>query len=185
MHITFISKVIYRMTMSPNSTGSGDGRTADEDLDELTSLLWETFRGLKHSSPQPQELRDAAGRGGLGPRHMPALVAVATSGPLSVSELAQRLGLGLSTASAIVGQLSRAGLVERYEDESDRRRTIVRLDGDHADVIGSWASQALSPLRRTLELLPPSARADFMQGWRILHAQATATSSADADQCSE
>jgi DNA-binding MarR family transcriptional regulator len=161
------------------------GPTIDEDLDELNSLVWETFRGLKHSSPPPQELRNAAVHGALGPRHMPALVAVAAGGPLSVSELAQRLGLGLSTTSAIVGQLSRAGLVERKEDETDRRRTIVRLHDDRNDVIGGWASQALSPLRRTLELLPPSARADFMRGWRILHAQATATSPPDVDRCSE
>lgn len=171
--------------MRPTTTDADDGPTVNEDLDELTSLLWETFRGLKHASPPPQELRDAAERGALGPRHMPALVAVATSGPLSVSELAQRLGLGLSTTSAIVGQLSRAGLVDRNEDETDRRRTIVRLHDDHNEVIGSWASQALSPLRRTLEVLPPSARADFMQGWRILHAQATATSPPDADRCNQ
>ncbi len=171
--------------MFPTTTDADHGPTIAEDLDELSSLLWETFRGLKHSSPPPQELRDAAARGALGPRHMPALVAVATTGPLSVSELAQRLGQGLSTTSAIVGLLSRAGRLERSEDETDRRRTIVRLHDDDNEVIGSWAAQALSPLRRTLELLPPSARADFMQGWRILHAQATATSPPDPNECSE
>src|ERR1700734_1726502 len=125
--------------------------TIEENVDELSSLLGETFRGLKHSSPPPQELRDAATRGPLGPRHMPALLAVAAAGPLSVSELARRLGLGLSTTSTIVGQLNRAGLLERAEDDTDRRRTIVRLHDDYQDVIGSWAQQALAPLRSTLE----------------------------------
>jgi len=145
----------------------------EADLDELTSLLWGTFRGLKQSSPPPQELRDAVARGSLGPRHMPALLAVAAAGPLSVSALARRLGLGLSSTSAIVGQLSRAGLVERTEDEADRRRTIVRLHDDHREVIGDWREQALAPLRGTLERLPEAARVHFMQGWRILHEEAT------------
>jgi DNA-binding MarR family transcriptional regulator len=155
----------------------------EENLDELSSLLWETFRGLKHSSPPPQELRDAATLGSLGPRHMPALLAVAVAGPLSVSELAQRLGLGLSTTSAIVGQLSRVGLLERAEDDADRRRTIVCLHEDYRDVIGGWAEQALAPLRGTLERLPARACAHFMEGWRILHEEATRAIPPDADGC--
>jgi len=154
-------------------TRTDSGTAIDEDLDELSSLLWETLRSLKHSSPPPQELRDAVARGSLGPRHMPALLAVAAAGPLSVSELARRMGLGLSTTSAIVGQLSRVGLLERAEDETDRRRTIVRLHGDYAEVIGDWLGRALAPLRGTLERLPAAARAQFMEGWRILHEEAT------------
>ncbi len=168
--------------MSPTDTDSGPA--IEENLDELSSLLWETFRGLKHSSPPPQELRDAAVRDSLGPRHMPALIAVAAAGPLSVSELARRLGLGLSTTSAIVGQLSRAGLLERAEDDADRRRTIVCLADEHRNVIGSWAEQALAPLRGTLERLPSRARAQFMEGWRILHEEATRTAAIDAEQSS-
>jgi DNA-binding MarR family transcriptional regulator len=158
------------------------GPTVEEYLDEFSSLLWETFRGLKHSSPPPQQLRDAATRGALGPRHMPALLAVA-AGPLSVSELAQRLGLGLSTTSAIAGQLSRAGLLERAEDDTDRRRTIVRLHDEYREVIGSWAEQALAPLRATLERLSPQARKHFMEGWRILHEQAISTAPGEVGEC--
>ena len=87
---------------------------------------------------------------------MPALLAVAAAGPLSVSELARRLGLGLSTTSAIVGQLSRAGLLERAEDDADRRRTIVRLHEDYSTALGAWLKQALAPLRGTLERLHAS-----------------------------
>jgi DNA-binding MarR family transcriptional regulator len=100
-----------------------------------------------------------------------------------VSDLARRLGLGLSTTSAIVGQLSRAGLLQRSEDERDHRRTIVRLHDEYREVISSWALRTLAPLRRTLELLPPPARADFMLGWRLLHAQATGTPPAEASEC--
>jgi DNA-binding MarR family transcriptional regulator len=172
--------------MSTTSSKTDRDATIEEDLDELSSLLLETIRGLKQSSPPPpQELRDAAERGALGPRHMPALLAVAAAGPLSVSELARRLGLGLSSTSAIVGQLSRAGLLERAEDETDRRRTIVRLHDDHREVIGAWAEQARAPLRGTLERLPARARAQFVEGWRILHEEVTRTTPAAAEECDE
>jgi DNA-binding MarR family transcriptional regulator len=168
--------------MPPTTAQTDRGATLEEDLDELSSLLWETLRGLKHSSPPPQELRDAITRGALGPRHMPALLAVAAAGPLSVSELARRLGLGLSTTSAIVGQLNRAGLLERAEDEADRRRTIVRLHDDYGGAISGWVGLALAPLRGTLERLPPAARAHFMQGWRVLHEEAArAANDSEAD----
>ncbi len=170
--------------MPPTASTTKLDPSLESDLDELSSLVWETFRGLKQSSPPPQELRDAATRASLGPRHMPALRAVAIAGPMSVSELARRLGLGLSTTSAIVGQLSRAGLLERAEDDADRRRTIVRLDDEYGEVIGTWAKQALAPLRGTLERLPARARAQFLEGWRILNEEATSGVPADAEDCS-
>jgi DNA-binding MarR family transcriptional regulator len=172
-----VSKVASTRARSDSIQG------VEESLDELSSLLWETVRGLKQASPPPRELLEAATRESLGPRHMPAVLAVAAAGPLSVSELARRLGLGLSTTSAIVGQLSRAGLLERAEDEADRRRTIVRLNDKDREVIGGWAEQAIAPLRGTLERLSPEARAQFMEGWRILHEEATrsATSSEECD----
>jgi DNA-binding MarR family transcriptional regulator len=166
--------------MPANTASTGHDVSVDASLDELSSLLWETIRGLKQSSPAPQELHDAAQRGSLGPRHMPALLAVATAGPLSVSELARRLGLGLSTTSAIVGQLSRAGLLERAEDDADRRRTIVRLHEGYGATIGGWVAQAHAPLRSTLERLSPAARKGFMDGWRILHEEAMRSASAAA-----
>jgi DNA-binding MarR family transcriptional regulator len=169
--------------MTPTAATPKPDTSLESDLDELASLVWETFRGLKQSSPPPQALHDAAARASLGPRHMPALRAVAIAGPMSVSELARRLGLGLSTTSAIVGQLSRAGLLERAEDDADRRRTIVRLDEEYGEVIGTWAKQALAPLRGTLERLSPAARAQFIEGWRILNEEATRGAPGDEDDC--
>jgi DNA-binding MarR family transcriptional regulator len=101
------------------------------------------------------------------------LLAVALAGPLSVSDLAKRLGLGLSTTSTIVGQLDRAGLVHRSEDDADRRRTIVRVHDDHREAMNAWLDQALAPIRATFSQLTPAGRRHFMEGWRILHAQAT------------
>src|SRR5271167_1446459 len=112
---------------------------------------------------------DAFERAALGPRHAPALTAVSLAGPLSVSDLARRLGHTLPTTSTIVGQLSRAGLLERTEDPDDRRRTIVRVHDDYAEQIAAWVEQTFEPLRATLDRLSVPAREHFMAGWRILH----------------
>ncbi|MGA2471117.1 MAG: MarR family winged helix-turn-helix transcriptional regulator [Solirubrobacteraceae bacterium] len=143
-----------------------------EDVPLLASLLTDTLRSLRtlaEASPPPIALRAAKQRGSLSKRHLPALLTVTLTGPLSVSELAARLGHGLSTTSTLVGELSRAGLLERSEDDSDRRRTIVRLDDEHRDAITAWAREALAPLRRTLERLTPEQREAFIDGLRILH----------------
>jgi len=144
----------------------------DKQFTSLASLFTQTLRSLAAASPPPVVLRDAKERGSLGKRHLPALLTVTFSGSLSVSELAARLGLGLSTTSTLVGELSRAGLLERSEDETDHRRTIVRLDERHRDAITAWARDALAPLRRTLERLTPEGRELFLDGWRILHEEA-------------
>jgi DNA-binding MarR family transcriptional regulator len=145
----------------------------EKDIIEFSSLLAATLKALKSAGPPPDDLHDAIANAELGDRHRPALLAVALGGPLSVSDLAKRLGLGLSTTSTIVGQLDRAGLVHRSEDDADRRRTIVRVHDDHREAMEAWLEQALAPIRATLAQLTPAGRRHFMEGWRILHAQAT------------
>jgi DNA-binding MarR family transcriptional regulator len=143
-----------------------------EDLAELTSLFPVTLHDLKSAVPAPMPMRDAMERASLGKRHASALLAVAAVEPISVSELAKRLGLLLSSTSTIVGDLSRAGLLERAEDDRDRRRTIVRVHEDYREAMEGWLEIAIAPIRHTLERLSPQARAHFMDGWRILGQEA-------------
>jgi DNA-binding MarR family transcriptional regulator len=142
--------------------------SAEDDVRELMPLVRTVFRGLKRGGPVPAPFQEAFERGSLGPRHVPPLLAVTFDGELSVSRLAEELGLSLSTTSLMVGELSRAGLLERSEDESDRRRTIVRLNEAYREGVSAWMNERLEPFRRTLERLSPRARASFIEGWRIL-----------------
>lgn len=146
--------------------------TVEQDVAEFAALLSGTLRDLKSVGPPPAAIREALDRGALNERHKPALLAVAAAGPISVSELAKRLGLLLSSTSTIVGELSRAGLLERGEDEHDRRRTIVRLHADYSEAMEAWLELAFGPLSKALERLSPQARAHFMEGWRLLHEEA-------------
>jgi len=49
---------------------------------------------------------------------------------------------------------------------------------------GAGAARPPPPLRGTLARLPARARAQFLEGWRILNEEATIGVPADADDCS-
>jgi DNA-binding MarR family transcriptional regulator len=135
---------------------------------ELARLFAEVAIGLKRSDHDAPELRKAAEGAGLGPRHAAPMLTLAFEDGLSVSEISQRIGLSLATTSQLVGELSRAGLVERSEDESDRRRTLVRLPDAYRPFIKALLEQHIAPMQRTLERLSPQAREHFVEGFRVL-----------------
>jgi DNA-binding MarR family transcriptional regulator len=145
-----------------------------EDARELARLYAEVTIAFKRSDRQPPpELRKAAEGAGLGPRHAaPILTLAFADEELSVSELAQRIGLSLATTSQLVGELSRAGLVERSEDERDRRRTLVRLPEAYRPDIQAMLHEQIAPLQRALERMSPQARKHFLEGFRLLREEA-------------
>jgi DNA-binding MarR family transcriptional regulator len=144
-------------------------KTLDESAIELATLLTEVFHSAKRRSGAPApELQEAAERGELGPRHAPVVFAVALDNGLSVSQVAERVGLSLATTSLLVGELSRAGILTRSEDERDRRRTMVTVSENYEEWVRAWVGQVVEPMRRALERLSPRARADFLRGFRIL-----------------
>src|ERR1700730_3823308 len=133
--------------------------SVQDDLAEFASRLTTTLQDLKSVGPPPIEIRDAIDRAPLG----------------------KRLGVLLSSTSTIAGDLSRAGLLERAEDDEDRRRTIVRLDEDYREAMEAWLEVAVAPIRIALERLSPQDRAHFLEGWRILQEEAALRGS-DEDQ---
>ena len=62
------------------------------------------------------------------------LLILAEEGPLVIGQIAQRLGIGLSTGGHLVDRLVQAGLAERAEDTEDRRRTVARLTSKGEDL---------------------------------------------------
>ena len=155
-----------------------------DELAQLVALLPITLHDLRSAPPSPMPMREAIEGSGLGKRHATALLSVAATEPIGVSELAKRLGLLLSSTSTVVGELSRAGLVQREEDEQDHRRTLVRVHADYRAAMAEWVEAAMEPLRNTLQRLSPRARAHFMEGWGILSeeaARSASTREADGD----
>lgn len=166
------------MAVNPISTPQREAPVED-DLRALLEQVRPVLGALKRGGPPPAVFHEAFERGSLGPRHAPVLMAIALQGDMSVSDLAERVNLSLSTTSLLVGELSRAGLVERSEDPSDRRRTIVALNRSYREAAEAWLHQRVGLFRRTLERLSPEARANFIEGWRILAEEAVRS---DPDQ---
>jgi DNA-binding MarR family transcriptional regulator len=79
-----------------------------------------------------------------------------------VSELAARLNLTLTHTSQIVGELAEGGLVERSEDEHDRRRTIVSVGPDRRDVVDAVVTSAARPLTPFFLSLPKDEADQFI-----------------------
>jgi DNA-binding MarR family transcriptional regulator len=140
----------------------------ERDTHNLARLFARSWKALKQQRDGCSRLEEKIEAEALGPRHFPVLINVAMGGPLSVSELADQIGLSVATTSLLVGQLSRSGLVERTEDDSDRRRTLVSLHEDYREVMDRWADEAVDPLRRTWKRMSPEARAHFMEGMKLL-----------------
>jgi DNA-binding MarR family transcriptional regulator len=169
--------------MAVKRVTAGAATTPDaspDDVREVLRLFVGVITGLKRGRDErPDAVREAFESGRLGPRHVPVLTTVALGGPLSVSEIAQRIGLSLATTSLMVGELDRQGLVVRAEDERDRRRTIVRLADEYRAGIDAWTQARFAPVARALERMPPAARRHFLDGLAILAEEAQRDNLAD------
>lgn len=97
------------------------------------------------------------------------LLHLATSGPLTIGEMATHFGRAQSVVSAIVTGLEKKGLLERMRDERDRRRTLVWLT-DQARALLSRRKQVLDVGRveRALRRMREDERRGLVEGMRAL-----------------
>jgi DNA-binding MarR family transcriptional regulator len=106
----------------------------------------------------------------LGPRHVAALQQL-RGGPVTVGELASRLGLTLPTVSGVLADLDRAAFVQRRPDPGDRRRTIVAIAPGKSAVIGDWLDGAALPIARVLDKLSPGEQQAFLKAMDLLEVE--------------
>ena len=132
----------------------------------LVQLFPRVVRGMRRW----QERVAPATPAPLSPRHVAALEQL-RGGPVTVGELAARLGLTLPTVSGVLADLDRAGFVERHPDPGDRRRTIVQISECHAAAIGQWLDGTATPLARVLDKLSPSEQQAFLKAMDLLETE--------------
>jgi DNA-binding MarR family transcriptional regulator len=161
----------------------------ETDLAELLAVMPRVFRGMRRGgnpgakgAGPPPGIRELFKSGALGPRHVPVLIVLVLDGPQAVGDLAHRLGLSLATVSLMTGELARAGLVERHEDDRDRRRTLVSIAERHRRRLAPFVEQRVAPLRHALERMSPDIRQAFLAGWRVLAEEIERSASADAER---
>jgi MarR family transcriptional regulator, organic hydroperoxide resistance regulator len=96
------------------------------------------------------------------------LLILAEEGPLVIGQIAQRLGIGLSTGGHLVDRLVQAGLAERMEDSEDRRRTLARLTPKGEELHARLLNR-VQPIQMLIQKLDEDDLAALLQGLRALN----------------
>jgi DNA-binding MarR family transcriptional regulator len=146
---------------------SSDGQegaelSVDDGVRTLLLLMPRVVARTKRT-PVPRQLEEY----NLAPRHLSLLAYLFFDGPLAVNELATRLELVPATVSLLVGELNRYGVVDRKEDESDRRRKIVSIAEPYLDAVRCWLENGVNAWRVALEPLSPAERRTFVDTLRV------------------
>lgn len=129
-------------------------------------LLMPRLVGRAKRLPIPAALRGL----NLAARHLALLAYLQYEGPLTVSQLADRLEVAPTTVSLMVGELSRRGILTRSEDDADRRRRIVAIAPDYAAPITEWLSGSATAWTEVLATLTPAERATIVGTMRAYEA---------------
>ncbi|GAA3018187.1 MarR family transcriptional regulator [Kitasatospora sp. NPDC057738] len=134
---------------TPSSTGEGL-----DDAVRSMLLLMPRLVGRAKRIPVPEPLRGLA----LAPRHLSLLACLLLDGAMGVNDLAARLEVAPTTVSLMVGDLSRQGILERREDEADRRRRIVAIAPARLPAIEAWLAPGAVAWRTALGPLDAAQR---------------------------
>lgn len=105
--------------------------------DNLAEAFWAVARRLRHRTRVALEPWD------LSPSLARALSVLARHGDLRLSALAEKLRIVPRSATEVVDDLQRLGLVERRPDAADRRAVLVALTAE-----GERTSQAIQQARQ-------------------------------------
>lgn len=130
-----------------------DGLSVDEGVRTMLLLLPRVVGRIKKVTV-PAELQSAQ----LAPRHLTLLALLLLDGEATISELAARLEIAPATVSLMVGELSRKGILERHEDDTDRRRTIVSISEQSRPAVDRWLSRGANAWRTALSPLTAAER---------------------------
>jgi DNA-binding MarR family transcriptional regulator len=87
---------------------------------------------------------------------------------LTVSQLADRLGIGKPAASILVERLVQLRLVTRTEDQSDRRRTLVRLTAESTVLVEQLREGGQGTFRAWLGQMDDDDLTALVQGLQAL-----------------
>ncbi|MFI6699841.1 MarR family transcriptional regulator [Streptomyces sp. NPDC050509] len=129
-----------------------------DDAVRALLLLMPRMVGRVKKIPVPEELRSFP----LAPRHLSLLSNLLLDGPMAVNELAARLEVAPTTVSLLIGDLSRMGILERREDETDRRRRIIGIAAERLPAIRDWLAPGAAAWRKALAPLTPDQRRMFV-----------------------
>lgn len=112
--------------------------------------------------------------------HQLSVLQSLTAGPLQMRELAHRLGISESSATAAVDRLVRVGLVARGAEPSDRRVVLVGLSEEGTGVVTRVQRASRQRLAQMLSVLSDPELASLVAIYETI-VGATADSSREVD----
>jgi DNA-binding MarR family transcriptional regulator len=137
-----------------------------DSLDTDVARLRELVMAIGRRRPLRDPIAAALEELDLTPPQLHALLWLGNDGPLTMGELARRVGITEKTITGVVDRLERAGLAERTRDDADRRVVRARLTRKGAATHRKLDAQMLERMRRILGRLEAADRRDL---FRILN----------------
>ncbi len=144
---------------------------ADDILDEFTFWMIQGRRAMASNWCQQD----------LSLSYVHALALLQAEGPLSMSRLADRMGVSLPNATGIIGRMEERGLVEREHDERDRRVVHARLTDKGLGAMEEADQARRQRLGRIIDALTPEQRGRCLQSLRELRGAAERVATTPAD----
>jgi DNA-binding MarR family transcriptional regulator len=142
--------------------GAASSTDVEDILDEFTFWVNQGRRAMaSHWCQQDLSLS-----------YVHALALLQAEGPLTMSRLAERMGVSLPNATGIIGRMEERGLVERQHDEQDRRVVHALLTEKGLEAMEEADQARRQRLGRIIDALTPAQRRRCLQSLRELRGAA-------------
>jgi len=141
-----------------------------DKIDEKAAELMEALRAIGEHYIQWQEEVANENLGDLSRHDAAVLVFVGQDGACTMSEIAQKLKLSVSSATLIVDRIVKRGLVVRERSESDRRVVHVALSPSGEQMYRAVQENLLLIGRAMLQALDESEQDTLLRLYRKIGA---------------
>jgi DNA-binding MarR family transcriptional regulator len=160
-----------------------NNRGVEDDARELLAMFEEFSRRDRVSLRDP--MIGFIESHGLTPPQIHSVFWLGKDGPLTMGELAQRIGVTEKTITGIVDRLERSAHVVRERDDADRRVVRVKLTRQGHEAHAKLAQDMLKKAAALLSLLDVEDRQALRRIVRTLLERAAAMRSAGAEAKTE
>ena len=130
-----------------------------DELDELVGAVLTASRVLVGVSVRSL----AAVEEGVTLTQFRTLVVLQSHGPSRLNRLAERLGVTASTALRMVDRLIAAGLVDRRENEQDRREVVIELTADGRSMVDRVTASRKAAIEKIVLAMPTTRRRELVR----------------------
>lgn len=147
------------MTKTRTTTAKPDDPEFDNDgFEQFVRAAHDLYVAMRRNRSQL-----ARTRSGLTPAQLGLLDAVADQGPLPVGRIAAHAGVAGPTATRMLKQLERDGVVVRTRSRADERRVEVALTDHGHDLVERQRRSLRAAQQRHYAALSPRQRTEFVE----------------------